>query len=416
MKSFFSFFLIFFSFSFLAGQDIDLEHFKALKFRNIGPAGMSGRITSIDVNLRDKDHIIIGAASGGVWESRNGGISWKPIFDDQPTQSIGVVKFNQNNPDEIWVGTGEGNPRNSHNSGAGIFKSIDGGKSWKFMGLKETKLIHRIIINELNPNQVLVGAMGSAWGDSEHRGVYRTNNGGKDWDKMLYIDQNTGVADMVADPSNPNKILAAMWEFHRTPWGFNSGGNNSGLYLSYDGGENWKEITKKEGLPEGDKGRIGLAFAPSKSNIVYALIEADKNGLYKSIDGGEKWSMVSSKNIGNRPFYYSELYVDPNNENRIYNLWSYVSKSEDGGRTFRTIMDYGNNVHPDHHAFWIDPDDSNYLINGNDGGLNISRDGAKTWQFVLNLPVGQFYHVDVDNDFPYNVYGGMQDNGSWVGP
>ncbi len=398
------------------GQEIDFEKFEALRFRNIGPAGMSGRITAIDVNLRDKDHIYVGAASGGVWESKNGGINWKPIFDEQPTQCIGAIEINQANPAEIWVGTGEGNPRNSHNSGAGVFKSVDAGKTWKSMGLEKTKLIHRVIVNTSNTNSVLVGAMGSAWGPSQDRGIYRTKDGGKTWKKTLYVGDNVGIADMVADPSNPNKILAAMWEFGRTPWGFNSGGKGSGMYLSYDGGDTWKKLTEKEGMPKGNLGRMGLAFAPSKPNIVYALIEAKKNGLYKSTDGGEKWSLVSTKNIGNRPFYYSEIYVDPQNENRIYNLWSYVSKSEDGGKTFKTIADYGNNIHPDHHAFWIDPDDPNYLIDGNDGGLNISRDGSKTWRFVTNLPVGQFYHVDVDNDFPYNVYGGMQDNGSWAGP
>ena len=401
---------------FVIGQDIDFKHLEALKFRNIGPAGMSGRVTAIDVNLSDKDHIIIGSASGGVWESKNGGITWKPIFDDQPTLSIGALKINQTNPSEIWVGTGEGNPRNSHNSGAGVFKSIDGGKTWSYKGLKETKLIHRIIINRLNPNEVLIGAMGSAWGSSTHRGVYLTKDGGDNWTKSLYIDDNVGIADMVADPHNPNKIVAAMWEFGRTPWGFNSGGKGSGIHISYDGGDTWKKITDKEGLPKGDIGRVGLAFAASKPGLIYALVEADDNALYKSTDGGEKWTMVSKKDVGNRPFYYAEIYVDPLNENRIYNLWSYVSKSEDGGKTFKTIADYGNNVHPDHHAFWIDPDDSNYLIDGNDGGLNVSRDGSKTWQFVPNLPIGQFYHVDVDDDFPYNVYGGMQDNGSWVGP
>jgi len=397
-------------------QDIDFDQWEALKFRNIGPAGMSGRITAIDVNLRDKDHILVGSASGGVWESKNGGITWKPIFDDQPTLSIGALKINQANPSEIWVGTGEGNPRNSHNSGAGVYKSIDGGKTWSYMGLKETKLIHRIIINQLNPNEVLIGAMGSAWGASKHRGVYKTNDGGKSWVKKLYTADNVGIADMVADPHNPNKIVAAMWEFGRTPWGFNSGGKGSGIHLSYDGGDTWKKLSDKEGMPKGDIGRVGLAFAPSEPDLIYALIEAKKNGIYKSTDGGEKWSLITNKDVGNRPFYYAELYVDPQNENRIFNLWSYVSMSEDGGKTFQTIADYGNNVHPDHHAFWIDPDNPDFLIDGNDGGLNISRDGAKTWQFVPNLPVGQFYHVDVDNDFPYNIYGGMQDNGSWVGP
>ena len=416
MRKLIAIFLLLLGVTFASAQAPDFKYFKDLEWRNIGPAGMSGRITAIDVNLQDKDHIIIGSASGGVWESKNGGISWKPLFDDQPTLSIGAVKFNQNNPAEIWVGTGEGNPRNSHNSGAGVFKSIDGGKTWTYMGLKETKLIHRIIIHDDDPKTVFIGALGSAWGSSQHRGVYKTNDGGKTWKKVLYTSDQAGVADMVVDPSNPNKLIAAMWEFGRTPWNFNSGGKSSGLYLSYDAGESWKRLTNEEGLPKGDLGRIGIAFAPSKPNIVYALVEAKNNGLYKSTDGGEKWSLVSSKNIGNRPFYYAEIYVDPKNENRIYNLWSYVSRSEDGGKSFTTIMDYGNAVHPDHHALWIDPDDSNYLINGNDGGLNISRDGAASWQFVGNLPVGQFYHVSVDNDFPYNVYGGMQDNGSWVGP
>ncbi len=400
----------------MAAQSIDNKFYEGLKFRNIGPAGMSGRITSIDVNLRDKTHIYVGAASGGVWESKNGGITWQPIFDEQSTLSIGSIEINQANPAEIWVGTGEGNPRNSHNSGAGVFKSLDGGQTWGYMGLKETKLIHRVIVNESDTKSVLVGAMGSAWGPSKHRGVYRTKDGGKTWKQTLYVGNQVGIADLVADPSNPNKILAAMWEFGRTPWGFNSGGKGSGLYMTLDGGDTWKKLSSDDGLPEGNLGRMGLAFAPSKPNIVYALIEAKKNGLYKSIDGGKKWHLVSTKEIGNRPFYYAEIYVDPKNENRIYNLWSYVSKSEDGGKTFKTIMDYGNNIHPDHHAFWIDPDDSNYLIDGNDGGLNISRDGSKTWRFVENLPVGQFYHVSVDDDFPYHVYGGMQDNGSWVGP
>lgn len=406
---------LFFS-TFGASQPFDLENFENLSFRNLGPAGMSGRVTTIDVDPMNKNIIYIGSASGGVWKSENGGITWNPIFDDQTTLSIGAIKINPQNGDEIWVGTGEGNPRNSLNTGGGIYKSIDGGKSWKMMGLKETKVIHRIIVNRQNPEIVHVAAMGSPWGDNDARGVYKTINGGETWSKILYNDQKTGAADLVVDPDNPNKLLAAMWHHRREPWFFTSGGKSSGLYLSYDGGENWKQLTSKEGLPEGELGRIGLAMAPSDPDIIYALIEAKVNGLYKSVDGGENWKLVSTKNIGNRPFYYSELYVDPSNENRIYNLWSYVSLSEDGGKTFKTIMDYGNNVHPDHHAFWIDPSDPDYLINGNDGGLNISRDRGENWRFIPNLPIGQFYHVNVDDDIPYHVYGGMQDNGSWIGP
>lgn len=397
-------------------QEFSPSDFEDLSIRSIGPAGMSGRITSIDVDLSDKEHILVGSASGGVWESFNGGLTWEPIFDDQAALSIGAVTIDQSNPDVIWVGTGEGNPRNSLNTGAGIYKSIDGGKTWKLMGLEKTKTIHRIIVHKDQPNIVYVAALGSPWGPNPERGVYKTTDGGQTWKHVLKVNNTTGAADLVVSPDNPNKLVAAMWQHQRTPWDFYSGGEGSGLYLSYDGGDTWKQITHKEGLPEGDLGRIGLAFAPSQPNIVYALVEAKENGLYKSTDGGEKWSLVSTKNIGNRPFYYADIYVDPLNENRIYNLWTYVSRSQDGGKSFETIMDYGNDVHPDHHAFWIDPDDSNYLIDGNDGGLVISRDGGATYQFAGNIPVGQFYHVSIDNDQPYNIYGGMQDNGSWVGP
>lgn len=392
------------------------EAFKELKIRNIGPAGMSGRITAIDVDLSNPSRIFAGSASGGLWLSTDGGSSWKPVFDQQNTLSIGAVRVNQKNPSEVWAGTGEGNPRNSVNTGRGIFKSLDGGLTWKCMGLEETKVIHRIIIDPNDSNTLYVAAMGSPWGPNLERGVYKTTDGGKNWKQILYSDPNTGAADMVMDPSNPNKLLVGMWEYGRKPWTFQSGGKSSGIYMTLDGGDTWKRLSEKEGFPSGDLGRVGLAFAPSKPEVIYALVEATTNALYRTDDGGVSWKMISDKNIGNRPFYYAEIYVDPKNENRIYNLWSYVSKSEDGGRTFETIMDYGNNVHPDHHAFWIHPEDPSFLIDGNDGGLYISRDKAKSWMFASNIPVGQFYHVNVDYDFPYNVYGGMQDNGSWVGP
>jgi photosystem II stability/assembly factor-like uncharacterized protein len=399
-----------------SAQQFEEQHFEQLKFRNIGPAGMSGRVTAIDVDLSNPHRIYVGTASGGVWLSENGGTSWDPIFDKMDCLAIGSVKINQTNPDEIWVGTGEGNPRNSLNTGRGIYKSIDGGKSWHKMGLEKTKTIHRIVINEHNSKVVYAAALGSPWGPNQERGVFKTIDGGKTWSKILYVNDQTGAADMVMDPDNPNKLIVAMWEHSRKPWFFTSGGKGSGMHITYDGGESWKQMSDEDGLPKGDLGRIGLAIAPSKPDIIYALIEAKENGLYKSIDGGKKWKLVSKKNIGNRPFYYSELYVDTKNENRIFNIYTYVSKSEDGGKTFEQIMDYGNDVHPDHHAFWIHPDDPNYMIGGNDGGMTISRDGGKNWTFVNNLPVGQFYHVNIDNDFPYNIYGGMQDNGSWVGP
>ncbi|MEM7573469.1 MAG: hypothetical protein AAF433_11235 [Bacteroidota bacterium] len=400
----------------LFSQSLDIESFENYQPRNIGPAGMSGRVTAIDVNPRNTDIIFAGTASGGVWRSTNGGINWEPIFDEQRILSIGAVAVSDANPNIIWVGTGEGNPRNSANYGGGIFRSLDGGDSWEMMGLEATRTIHRIHIDPTDPMRIYVGAQGSQWGPHPERGVYRTTDGGKNWDKILYVDEGTGIADLVMDPTNPMKLIAATWTFDREPWFFHSGGEGSGIWHSHDGGDNWVRVTEEEGLPQGPLGRIGLAIAPSKPEIVYALVEAEKNGLYKSTNGGKDWSLVSSENIGNRPFYYAELYVDPQNENRIYNLWSYVSKSEDGGKTFRTIMDYGNNVHPDHHAFWIDPNDPSYLINGNDGGLNISRDGGENWRFAPNLPLAQFYHINYDMDIPYNVGGGMQDNGSWVGP
>ncbi|MCB0738212.1 MAG: hypothetical protein KDC92_11915 [Bacteroidetes bacterium] len=394
-----------------------LKDFKRLEARSIGPAGMSGRITSIDVVESSPEIIYAGTASGGLWRSESGGIGWQAIFDDQPTQSIGAVAIQQTNPDVVWVGTGEGNPRNSQTSGAGIYKSIDGGKSWKCMGLEATKTIHRVIISPENPDVVWVGALGSAWGDNAERGVYKTTDGGKTWNKVLYINQSTGCADLVIDPSNPNKLIAAMWQYQRQPWFFTSGGEGSGLFVSFDGGETWKKRTDKDGLPKGTLGRMGLSIAPSNPKIIYALVESEeKYALYQSTDGGFKWHMQSNNNVGNRPFYYADIYVDPANENRIYNLWSYVSLSEDAGRTFKTILDYGTGVHPDHHAFWVHPKNASYVIEGNDGGLNISHDRGKTWRMAENIPVGQFYHIDIDNETPYNIYGGMQDNGSWVGP
>ena len=391
-------------------------HWAALAPRSLGPAGMSGRVTSIDVHPQNRDHIYVGTASGGLWESRNGGTSFQPIFDDNRYLSIGAVAISDANPNVIWAGTGEGNPRNSANYGGGIYKSLDGGRTWQHLGLEKTRHIHRVLPHPTDPDVCYVAAMGSMWAPNPERGVYKTTDGGRSWERILYVNEGTGIAEMVMDPSNPNKLIAATWTFDRDPDYFNSGGPGSGIWITYDGGENWTRKTAKNGLPKGNLGRIGLAIAASKPNIIYALVEAKENGLYKSTDGGESWKLVSKKNIGNRPFYYAELYVDPRNENRIYNIYTYVSKSEDGGKTFRQIADYGNAVHPDHHAFWIDPNDPEYVIDGNDGGLNISHDGGETWRFAANLPLAQFYHINHDMSFPYLVGGGMQDNGSWVGP
>lgn len=398
-------------------QEVDISQFNAIKTYAIGPAGMSGRVTCIDVVNNRPNEIYIGTASGGVWKSTNAGLSWLPLFDKQPIQSIGSIAIQQSNPDVIWAGTGEGNPRNSHSSGAGIYKSIDGGRTWELKGLENTKTIHRVIIDRDNPDIIYVGALGSPWGPNEDRGVYKSINGGESWKRVLYINNLTGCADLVVDPSNPNKLIASMWEHKREPWFFNSGGEGSGLYVSFNGGATWAKRTDKEGLPKGKLGRIGLAIARSNSKVVYALVESKEIALYKSLDGGFNWKKMATKNVGNRPFYYADIFVDPKNENRIYSLHSYITRSEDGGKTFDVIIPYtGQGVHPDHHAIWINPNNSDHIIEGNDGGLNISYDRAETWRFVENIPVAQFYHINVDNAFPYNVYGGMQDNGSYVGP
>lgn len=407
------------SFSGIA-QKVDMEALKNLKPRNIGPAGMSGRITAIDVVNDQPDIIYAGSASGGVWKSTSGGIKWEPIFNDQTTASIGAIAIQQSNPSVVWVGTGEGNPRNSLNGGDGIYRSLDAGKTWKRMGLEKTRHIHRIIIHPTDPNTIYVGAIGSPWGEHEERGVYKTTDGGKTWKRILFTNIRSGVAEMVMDPSNPNKLLVAMWEHKRDPWFFKSGGPGSGLYVTHDGGDTWEQRTDEDGLPKGELGRIGLAISRSRPNVVYALVESKKNALYRSDDGGFKWKKVNdNSDIGNRPFYYFEIYVDPTNENRVYSIFTYVNVSEDGGKSFRQLMGaYGvdNGVHPDHHAWWIHPENPDFMIDGNDGGLNITRDRGVTWQFAENIPVGQFYHINVDNDLPYNVYGGMQDNGSWAGP
>lgn len=407
--------LFLFPASWLWGQQLKPDYLHTAWIRNIGPGAMSGRITAIVCDPERPEVIYAGAASGGVWRSVSGGTHWEPIFDSAPTQSIGAIAINPKNPDEIWVGTGEGNPRNSQNFGAGIFKSIDGGKKWMQMGLEKTRTIHRIIVHRDNPDIVFAASLGSASGPNEDRGVFKSTDGGRTWRKVLYVNDLTGCADLVADPSNPNKLFAAMWEYRRWPWFFNSGGKGSGLYVSYDGGETWTRRTDKDGLPEGDLGRIGLAVAPSNPAVVYALVEAKENALYKSTDGGRHWQKMADKSMGDRPFYYSEIYVNPKNEHMIYSVHSQITRSLDGGKSFERFVGFWD-IHPDHHAFWIHPDDPDYMIDGNDGGLNITHDGGRTWRYAENIPVGQFYHLNLDNERPYNIYGGLQDNGSWIGP
>ncbi len=398
-------------------QKVSLSQFKNLKPRSIGPAGMSGRVTAIDALYSNPNIIYLGTASGGVWKTENSGAKWEPIFDDQPILNIGAVAVQQNNSSVIWVGTGEGNPRNSINIGGGIFKSIDGGKNWKMMGLEKTKNIHRIIIDPVNSNTVYAAAIGNPYAEHPERGVYKTTDGGDTWNLVLHTNDSSGCADLIIDPTNPNKLLAAMWQHRRTPYSFMSGGKGSGLYITYDAGKNWKKLGKDEGLPVGDYGRIGLTICNSQPKRIYAKVEATKNGLYKTDDGGFNWQLVNSKkeDVTNRAFYFQDIKVDPQNENRLYNITQMISRSEDGGKTFETLIPYSG-IHPDHHAFWINPLDPSLIIDGNDGGIGISRDKGKNWIFSEQLPVGQFYHINTDNKIPYNVMGGMQDNGTWLGP
>lgn len=386
-----------------------------LKPRNIGPANMSGRIGAIEAVASDPRIIFVGGAAGGVWKSVDGGLTWKPIFDEQPVASIGAIAVYQRNPSLVWVGTGESKPRNSVSVGRGVYKSLDGGRTWQLMGLERTEKISRIIIHPDNPEIIMIGALGATWGDSQERGVYKSVDGGRSWKKVLYVNERTGVADMAMNPADPNHIIVAMWEHRRYPWFFVSGGPGSGIYISRDGGETWTKLTEKNGLPSGDLGRCGVAFAPSRPNIVYALIEASKNGFYRSVDGGENWTLVNGEaDIHNRPFYYSRVQVNPANENLVYLLQTQLRVSEDGGKTFRPLTTFSQ-AHSDFHAMWLSPDGETLYV-GNDGGMVISHNRGQTWRFVENLPLAQFYHINYDLQIPYNVYGGLQDNGTWVGP
>jgi len=390
--------------------------FEAMRARSIGPAGMSGRVTDVDVVLRDRNVIYVGGSTGGLFKSVDGGVTWDPVLDGQPALGVGSVAVFQPNPAIVWVGTGEGNPRNSAGVGRGLFKSIDGGDTWEHVGFEASERIHRVITHPTDPDLVYVGVMGPAWSDGEERGVYRTRDGGESWERVLWQNPRTGVADMVMDPRNPNKLFAAMWEFRRDPWFFTSGGPGSGLFVTYDGGDSWTRLEAEDGLPSGELGRIGVAVAASDPEIVYALVEAEASALIRSEDGGRTWRKVNDDpGIAPRPFYYADLRVDPGNENRIYSLHGRVEVSEDQGRTW-TVVVPSRIIHGDVHELWIDPDDSRRMILGEDGGIALTFDRGDNWRFVENLPLAQFYHVAVDSLVPFNVYGGLQDNGSWFGP
>ena len=384
-----------------------------LELREIGPAVMGGRVADLAVVEDDPSTFYVGFASGGLWRTTNQGMSWEPLFDDQPTLSIGAVSLAPSNPNVIWVGTGEPQNRQSSPYGAGVFRSVDAGDTWQDLGLKETRHIGGIVVHPSDPDVAYVAAVGHLFGPNEERGVYRTRDGGQSWEKVLYIDEHTGAIDIVMHPTDPKTIFAAMYQRQRTPWGFSASGSGSGLYRTLDGGDSWHELT--DGLPEGDKGRIGLDIYRRDGNLVYALVESsgDGRGLYRSTDRGDSWEKVSDHNP--RPMYFSLVRIDPNNPDRIYTGGVELPISDDGGKTWWE-GDGAAGIHVDHHALWIDPNDSDHVILGNDGGVATTFDGAKTWRHHNNLAVGQFYQIGVDMRDPYYVCGGLQDNSSWCGP
>lgn len=390
------------------------ELFGSMNARHIGPALMSGRITDITGHPTNSKHITIGTAGGGVWKSMDGGVSFTPIFDEY-NQSIGCVALDPKNPDNvIWVGTGETWTRNSISPGDGLYKTKDGGKSWKRIGFEESDHISSIQINPDNTDEVYVGVLGPLWGDSDVRGVYKTSDGGETWEQLLKGELATGCSELILDPMDSNILYAAFWEFRRTAWSFNSGGPTSALYKSIDGGKNWNKI--HNGFPEGDFGRFAIAIAPSNSNLLYCVVESvdkAKSGLYRSDDAGESWEHLNKDfGLAVRPFYFSRIVIDPNNEDVVLKAGLNGSISRDGGKTFKTL----GSMHADIHDLWFDVNNSDIIFSGTDGGLYRSYDGATTFDMVNNLPLSQFYHVSVDNDEPYNIYGGLQDNGSWFAP
>ena len=395
----------------------DDSFLSGLKWRCIGPANMGGRIDDIAV-VESRPHIIyVGTASGGVWKTINNGITWEPIFDDQATSTIGDVTVAPSNPDTVWIGTGEPNNRQSSSWGNGAYKSTDGGKTWKNMGLGNTHHIGRIVIHPSDSNIVYVAALGHLWGPNKERGLYRTTDGGKTWTNIKSIDENTGFVDVAIDPENPHILYAAAYQRRRRGWGFNGGGQGSGLFRTTDGGETWVQLTN--GLPSGNIGRIGVDIYDKNSNIVYAIIEHKDGGVFRSEDKGLSWNKMSETNP--RPMYYSQIRIDPNNDQRIWILSGSMYVSDDGGKTFQTdlIIRYPRSerrVHSDQHALWINPVDSDHMILGNDGGIYISYDRGKSWDSIDTLPLGQFYEIGFDMGKPYNVFGGLQDNGCWGGP
>jgi photosystem II stability/assembly factor-like uncharacterized protein len=388
--------------------------FGSVRARHIGPAVMSGRVSDLVASNQTPELLYVGAAGGGVWKSVNGGAVFFPVFDDY-TQSIGKLAIDPQHDDTVWVGTGETWVRNSVSVGDGIYRSANGGSTWEKKGLENTERIADIIIHPTNSNTLYVAAMGHLWNSNPDRGVYKTTDGGATWDKILFIDDNTGCADLAIDPTNPDILYASMWEFRRSPDFFSSGGMGSGVHKSTDAGKTWTKI--QTGLPSGKLGRMAIEVAPSNANKLYLTVECETkadNGLYRSEDAGANWKHINGGfNCTVRPFYFARLQVDPTDEKIVYKCGLNLTVSEDGGESFRTI---GSGVHSDIHAVWVNPKNNKHVYIGTDGGAYRSLDGAHTFEMFMNLPLTQFYAIKVDNAEPYNVYGGLQDNGSWYGP
>jgi len=394
-------------------QPSPTDKFKSLEFREIGPATMGGRIDDFAVVESNPNIVFVGTASGGIWKTTNNGTTWKPVFDMESVSTIGDLAIAPSDPGVVWAGTGEPNNRQSSSWGVGVYKSLDGGETWKKMGLDATKHIGRIVIHPRNPDVVYVAALGHLWGPNPDRGVYKTSDGGNHWTQVLKINDDTGVSDIAMDPESPDTLYAAAYERRRTPFGFNGGGPDSAIYKTTDGGATWKKLTK--GLPYengGDTGRIGLDIYRKDSNIVYAVVQHQKGGIYRSEDKVETWKKLSDTDP--RPSYYSQVRIDPNNDLRIWVLGAPMYHSEDGGKTFTTQRIHG--IHGDYHALWVDPADSNHMLAGTDGGIHWSYDAGKNWDFLNTIAIGQFYEIGLDNENPYHICGGLQDNGSWCGP
>jgi photosystem II stability/assembly factor-like uncharacterized protein len=400
-----------------AQVEMDSNTLGGLQARVVGTAATSGRIAAIDAVPTRPLTVYVGAAGGGLWKSTDGAVSFKPIFEEN-LQSIGAIAVDPKNPTTVWVGTGESWTRNSVSIGDGLYKSTDGGDSWQRVGLENSERIARIQVHPSDGKTVWVCATGHLWGSHEERGVYKTTDAGKTWKRTLFVDPDTGCADLALDPQDPTILYAGMWQFRRKPWAFSSGGKGSGLYKSSDGGETWRELTA--GFPAGNKGRIAVAVAPSRPSVLYALVESRNTALYRSDNTGETWTEVNSSfNVQARPFYFARVMVDPSDFNHVYKPGLSLTMSVDGGKSFSSALSLQNgfgNVHSDMHALWINPKDPAEMLLGTDGGVYLSHDAGRGWRFLKSLPVSQFYHVSYDMRWPYWVYGGLQDNGSWGAP